>query len=107
MSVPVGIVVPPHLTTMDAPYFAMCWPCCDLWYPCGYACECFDCCGTMHCCNRVWQGKRSQLPHDDYRREAEERAAQEATRHHQQDLEMATYPRTPPMSIPSTPPPAY
>ena len=80
VDVPVGILVPPLDATMDGslPIFAMCWPCCDLWFPCGQSCECLDCCGTVHCCDRAWQGKRSQLPYDDYRREARDRAAQEA-----------------------------
>lgn len=108
VDVPVGILVPPLDATMDGslPIFPMCWPCCDLWFPCGQSCECLDCCGTMHCCDRAWQGKRSQLPYDDYRREAKDRAAQEAARHEPGGTS-ATYPSTPPMSIPSTPPPAY
>ena len=109
VDVPVGILVPPLDATMDGslPIFAMCWPCCDLWFPCGQSCECLDCCGTVHCCNGAWQGKRSQLPYDDYRLEAQERAAQEGARHDQPEGASATYPSTPPMSIPSTPPPAY
>lgn len=59
-------------------------------------CTCLPGCENAHCCESAWQGKRSELPYDDYRREAEERTMQDGLRAKQADIE-APYPPAPVM----------